>query len=323
MFQGIRELRSAKGRTALITITVGMITIMVTFLSSLAAGLSFESVSALQARFNSDATQSNQALLLQDSGTSSLASSRLTPNQLQAVEAAGGEALYMSRAKVGTSTVVLLSDAQIKPGTVEVPEALYNDAQAAMPEKSVVTVSDEVYLDHQPVLSVNPRDLKDDPSASTAALVSEDFAAPSGTVMLKGKERWNASASYQGEQTSLNMMVVLLYVISALVLGAFFTVWTMQRLRGVAISSALGASRRVLIGDSLGQALVILAGGIVAGVLITFIAGSALASAMPITLNATTLAQPTVILAAAGLLGATISIRPVLKVSPRTALAAG
>lgn len=323
MFQGIRELRSAKGRTALITITVGMITIMVTFLSSLAAGLSFESVSALQARFNSDATQSKQALLLQDSGTSSLASSRLTKDQLAAAEKAGGEALYMARDKVGSSTVVLLSDQEVKPGTVEVPEGMRADAENAMPNKKIVTTSEEVFLDHQPVLSVNPADVKNNPAASTAALVSEDFNAPEGTVKLTGKDRWNASASYQGEQTSLNMMVVLLYVISALVLGAFFTVWTMQRLRGVAISSALGASRRVLVGDSLGQAFVILAGGIIAGVLVTFVAGSALASAMPITLSAATLAQPALILAIAGLLGAAISIRPVLKVSPRTALAAG
>ena len=323
MFQGIRELRSAKGRTALITITVGMITIMVTFLSSLAAGLSFESVSALQARFNSDAAQSNQALLLQDSGTSALASSRLNQGQLAAAEAAGGEALYMTRDKVGSSTVVLLSDMTVGPGTVEVPENMRADAEAAMPNKKIVTVSDEVFLDHQPVLNVSPEDVKNNPAASTAALVSEHFEAPSGTVMLTGKDRWKASASYQGEQTSLNMMVVLLYVISALVLGAFFTVWTMQRLRGVAISSALGASRRVLVGDSLGQAMVILAGGIIAGVLVTFAAGSALASAMPITLRAATLAQPAVILAIAGLLGAAISIRPVLKVSPRTALLAG
>ena len=323
MFQGIRELRSAKGRTALITITVGMITIMVTFLSSLAAGLSFESVSALQARFNSDATQSKQALLLQDSGTSSLASSRLTKDQLATAEKAGGEALYMTRDKVGSSTVVLLSDQEVKPGTVEVPEGMRADAEKAMPNKQVVTAPEEVFLDHQPVLSVNPDDVKNNPAASTAALVSEDFNAPEGTVKLTGKDRWNASASYQGEQTSLNMMVVLLYVISALVLGAFFTVWTMQRLRGVAISSALGASRRVLVGDSLGQAFVILAGGIIAGVLVTFVAGSALASAMPITLSAATLAQPALILAIAGLLGAAISIRPVLKVSPRTALAAG
>lgn len=323
MFQGIRELRSAKGRTALITITVGMITIMVTFLSSLAAGLSFESVSALQARFNSDAAQSNQALLLQDSGTSSLASSRLTSEHLEQAEAAGGEALYMIRDKIGSTTVALLSDKTVRPGTVEVPAGMRADAEAAMPNKTIVTVDGEVFLDHQPVLSVNPQDIKNNPTASTAALVSEDFKAPSGTVLLKGKDRWNASASYQGEQTSLNMMVVLLYVISALVLGAFFTVWTMQRLRGVAISSALGASRRVLIGDSLGQALVILAGGIIAGVLITFGAGSALASAMPITLSAATLAQPALILAVAGLLGAALSIRPVLKVSPRTALLAG
>ena len=116
------------------------------------------------------------------------------------------------------------------------------------------------------------------------------------------------------------MMITLLYVISALVLGAFFTVWTMQRLRGVSISSALGASRKVLVADSLSQAALVLLVGITSGVLITWVAGSFAGSAMPIVLDASTLLRPAAILAAAGILGAAVSIKPVLSVSPRTAL---
>ena len=72
MFQGLKELRSAPSRTALITLTVAMITVMVTFLASLAAGLKYQSVSALQDRLSDD-----QVLVLEDSGTATLSSSCL------------------------------------------------------------------------------------------------------------------------------------------------------------------------------------------------------------------------------------------------------
>ena len=47
MYQATRELRAAPGRTALITVTVGLIAVIVTMLSALAAGLSHQTTSAL------------------------------------------------------------------------------------------------------------------------------------------------------------------------------------------------------------------------------------------------------------------------------------
>ena len=136
---------------------------------------------------------------------------------------------------------------------------------------------------------------------------------------LAGKDALNTSASYKGEQQSLGLMINLLYVISALVLGAFFAVWTVQRLRGVAISAALGASRSVIVTDAVGQALVVLAIGITFGAAITVLAGT-LISGIPMVVSLRTVGIPVLILLAAGLLGAALSIRPVLKINPRTAL---
>ncbi|HIW96235.1 MAG TPA: ABC transporter permease [Candidatus Corynebacterium gallistercoris] len=326
MYQGIKELRAARGRTALIIVTVGMITVLVTFLSSLAAGLAQQSVSALQ-----DQLGDNKALILQDTGTTNLSTSRLNNEQLTKIEDAGGQPLYMARDKVGSDTVILLSSEALAPGTVQVPGELKAEAESTYAADPAITTIEEapkeLYLDHQPVILANPDLVVRMPGASTAAAVAESNQAAmdvangmDGAKVLTGKDRWNASASYSGEQTSLNLMIVLLYVISALVLGAFFTVWTMQRLRGVAISSALGASRKVLVADSLSQAALVLAIGITSGVLITLAAGTAAGSAMPVVLDSSTLLRPAGILALAGILGAAVSIKPVLSVSPRTAL---
>ena len=57
-----------------------------------------------------------------------------------------------------------------------------------------------------------------------------------------------------------------LLVISALVVGAFFTVWTIQRSGDIAVLKALGASAGTLMRDALGQAAVVLLLGSVVGV---------------------------------------------------------
>lgn len=331
MFQGIREIKAAPSRTALITITVAMITLMVTFLSSLAAGLSYQSVSALQDRVNDDS-----ALVLEDTGTVSLSASKLTEDQMHTlVDTMGGEQLTMARDKVGGDPIAILSSPSVAAGHVGVPAEITDKLKSqnlqlsGASDKSfrVEPAPDELYFDHLPVVFISDEDAGLFAHASTGAIVSKESldkngGAPEGTTVLEGKDRWNASASYAGEQLSLNMMINLLYVISALVLGAFFMVWTMQRLRGVAISSALGASRRVLIADSLGQALVVLLVGITVGMGITTGAGLLMGDALPIVLDTSTLLQPALFLLIAGIVGSAISLRPVTKVSPRSAMAA-
>lgn len=323
MFQGIRELKAAKGRTVLIIATIMLITVLVTFLSSLSAGLSYQSVSALQQRLGD-----NQALVLEDTGSATLSASRLTPEQIQAVEAAGGETIFVARTRLGSTPVSLMSDAQVPEGTAIMPDTLSPspmDLATTLPDVRETRTEKATFLDHMPVIRVNPSLVAQVPGATSGGIVDEsrtsDATSVPGTKALTGSERWNASASYAGEQTSLNLMINLLYVIAALVVGAFFMVWTLLRLRGVTISTALGAARKVLIADSLGQSLIVLAIGIGLGVLLTWSAASAIGGAIPIVLSASTLALPALIVGLAGLLGAALSLKPVLSVVPRTALA--
>ncbi|MCZ9304316.1 ABC transporter permease [Corynebacterium sp. c9Ua_112] len=291
MFQGIRELRVSRGKTALIITTVLLITAMVTLLSSLSAGLSFQSASALQHKVGSD----RQLVLNDAGGTVNLSTGSLSDAQARAVESRGGEVVTMARSK----------DAEGQPFI----------AMSYKGEKP----SEELYLEHQPIHWMSTDEVKDLPGASAFGVVAGDAEPINGAVMMKGKEALNASASYKGEQSSLNLMIVLLYVISALVLGAFFTVWTMQRLRGVAITVALGGTRSNILSDAVGQALVVLIVGIAAGTLMTVGVGGFL-DGIPMEVTANTTLVPAGMLLAAGLLGAGLSIIPVTKVDPRKAM---
>lgn len=313
MFQALKELKAAPGRTAMITVTVTLIAVLVTFLSSLTSGLGYQSVSALKQ------LAGDRNLVLADTGTPTLAASQLTPAQAKQAENEGGELFYSFRTRVGDDPVMVMSDAAVAPGTA----LTHLDAQNIQAGNTQLTVQrndTELFSDHQPVVLVNPADAAKAAQPNGAWLAGG--AAPiEHTQVLSGSERWKASASYAGEQMSLTMMVVMLYAISALVLGAFFMVWTMQRLRGVAISSALGASGKVLAADAIGQALLVMLTGIIVGTLITVAAATAAGGAMPVVISAGTTLRPGLILLAAGLAGAALSLRPVFKVSPRTALA--
>ena len=322
MFQGLKELTAAKGRTLLITVTVGLIAVLVTFLSALTAGLSHQSVSALKDLAGED------NLVLADSGTTTLSASTLSDEAVSQLNAEGAQMLWQLRDRVGDTPVMLLNSPDLTPGEISLPADLNESSTAdQFHATNVVDTPNNIYLDHLPVVLMNTDDLSHlaeirGVQGPAGAFLSPDNsdALPEGTVALSGSERWNASASYQGEQLSLNLMIVMLYIISALVLGAFFTVWTIQRLRGIAISSALGAARRVLIADALGQAVIVLAIGITAGTLITVVSALGMGDAMPVVIDMSTTIIPALILAAAGIIGAAISLGPIMRVEPRSAL---
>ena len=113
---------------------------------------------------------------------------------------------------------------------------------------------------------------------------------------------------------------------SSMVLTAFFTVWIIQRTPDIAILKALGASKSALLTDALGQALIVLVGGVVVGMAVTTFFGVLLTqlagSAMPFTLSVWTTLAPALLLIFTGLLGAGFALRSVAKADPLTALGA-
>lgn len=83
-----------------------------------------------------------------------------------------------------------------------------------------------------------------------------DAAADTTTLTLS--QSFGASPGYSAETSTLQLIQVFLYVISALVVGAFFTVLTVQRKGEIAVLRALGASTQYLLRESLLQSIVLL-----------------------------------------------------------------
>jgi putative ABC transport system permease protein len=144
-----------------------------------------------------------------------------------------------------------------------------------------------------------------------------------GTRTLTKSAAYAAVPGYSAETGTMTLIRVFLYLISALVVGAFFTVWTVQRRREIALLKAIGASTGYVLRDALAQVIAILLAATTAGTLAGSLAGGLLTRVgAPFALALRPVALSAGLLTALGVSGAVIAIRRVTSVDPLTALGA-
>ncbi|BCW73420.1 ABC transporter permease [Arthrobacter sp. NicSoilB8] len=155
-------------------------------------------------------------------------------------------------------------------------------------------------------------------AAPGADTVAANAAAATVSTTVEGS--FQALGSYKSENGSLLLMQAFLYGISALVIVAFLTVWTVQRTRDIAVLKALGGSARYILRDAMAQAALVLLAGAAAGGL-AGLAGGVLASrAAPFLLTPATTLLPIAGIVILGLAGAALAVRSVARVDPLIAL---
>ncbi len=171
-------------------------------------------------------------------------------------------------------------------------------------------VNQEAY-DEASVIVAKTQDSPDAASLSDA----------SGLDVRALKESFDSSPGYTAEMMTLTMIKWFLFVIAALVTGAFFLVWTIQRAGSIATLRAMGATKGFLLRDSIGEAVTILAISIVAGALIAVGLGSLLEqTAMPYATEFGSVIGGSLILFVAGLIGALVAVYRVTRTNPLAAL---
>lgn len=148
------------------------------------------------------------------------------------------------------------------------------------------------------------------------------FTASADTTVVDLADAPSAIGSFTSENGSLQLMRGFLFAISALVIGAFFTVWTIQRRGDVAVLKALGASTGYLLRDALAQAVIMLLIGAGLGGAIGAGAGALAEGSVPFVLSAATMLVPVAVMILLGAAGAGLAIRKITSVDPLTALGA-
>ncbi|WP_212826403.1 FtsX-like permease family protein [Catellatospora sp. TT07R-123] len=336
MFIAIRDLRFARGRFALLGGVVALMTLMVVALTGLTAGLRAAAVSAVDALPTAYLAFQQPA----DGEQVSFATSALTADQVAAL---GAYPLGISttRLAAGGRTVAVTAfgaDAALlpplrggAPGGLVLPADLAADLGLSPGDtvllggrpQPVSALAAPLSFSHLPVVYLPVpawRELARTDAVTAAALAAPPAAPVPGTVLRTRAEARDAVGGFSSEQGSLDLMRGLLLVVSALVVGAFFTVWTVQRTPDLAVVRALGAGRSYLLRDAVGQAAaVLLAGALVGGAAATGL-GLLAARAVPYVADAATIAPPLLAMVGVGLLGAVVAVRRVAAVDPITAL---
>jgi putative ABC transport system permease protein len=150
-----------------------------------------------------------------------------------------------------------------------------------------------------------------------------DVAAIAGPDLeVKTKvQAYDGSPGYTAETATMTLIRAFLIVISALIVGAFFTVLTVQRTRQIGLLKALGASSAYILRDGIGQIAVVVvvatAAGAALGAAITAVLEG---GAVPVELDPRNVGITAVLLVATGIAGSLAALRRITKVEPVIAL---
>lgn len=356
MFVAWREMRGATTRFVLVGVVVALITGLVMFLSGLIGGLVQQNVSAVtglpadrivfgvgadgtRSYVDSTVTAAQARAWADADGVEEveplgIAQTRLAAGDAQESVAVFGSALAGRQLPSGR-TPADLADAVVVPREVaDDLDVRDGDRVLLGGQPFHVVLADETqWYSHQPVVWTGLDAWRDLPGAAdgsrpyaTVLAVSGsgiDTAAAdarAGTQSTGVLGSLGALAAFKSEVGSLLLMVGLLFVISALVISAFFNIWSMQRRGDVAVLRALGATSRRLMTDALGQALVLLVGGVAVGFALASSGLLLAAAGLPFVLSPLTTLVPAVATIVLGLVGVVVATRSVTRIDPLVAL---
>lgn len=223
-----------------------------------------------------------------------------------------GDTIILQPSEAELTVVDVLED-QHTFGHVDVgylPLRSWQEARAGVRPGDVVP--DRVYEEFTAVAVL----LEDGADVDLAAVDEE-----AGTTSMTREQSFGASPGYTAETSTLQLIQWFLYAISALVVGAFFTVLTIQRRQEIAVLRALGASTRYLLRDSLVQSIVLLVISAGIGIGVGLALGAVVSStSMPFALEAAPIIVATVLLLVLGLIGAAFAVVRITRVDPLAAL---
>jgi putative ABC transport system permease protein len=346
MFVASRDLRFAKGRFSLMGAVVVLITLLVGLLSGLTAGLAEENTSAVTGLPSDHLAFAEPPAGQSVSFTGPTVPARAwrTWADRPGVTSAEPIGIRTLNAAAGNRTAAVstfgvrpgsgIAPAGVAPGRVVLSERAAAELEVSPgdrvrlggTERTVAAVAGHASYSHTPVVwtelsgAATVIALRTDGAHLTGAgLTAADRAA--GTKTLTREDSLTAIGSYRAENGSLQLMRGFLFVISALVIGAFFTVWTIQRSSDIAVLKALGASTSYLLRDALGQAVLMLTVGTFLGTGLAAGAGALVRGGeVPFVLDGPTVLGPAAVMIVLGALGAALSVRRITAVDPLTAL---
>lgn len=356
MFLALRDLRVAKGRFALVGVVIALIALLTTLLSGLAAGLVDDGISGLRGLpLTHLALQPGAESSF---SRSTLTDRNLEPwEAADGVEVAplgvsffnakttGGDTLDLAvfgtppgsflaprgeaQAALKGSDGIVLSD-EFRADGVEVGDRITMVGPDVELEVLGFTYSGS--YGHVPISFTSLQTWQqlvygDNAKGRFSAIAikgdSSRFAAidqKAATATETKQHAYAGSPGYAAETATMTLIRAFLLVISALVVGAFFTVWTVQRTRQIGLLKALGASNAYVLRDAMGQLAIVLVAATAVGAVLAISMGLLVGDSVPFSLSAGPVITANLVLVVLGLLGSLVAIRRITTVEPIIAL---
>jgi putative ABC transport system permease protein len=357
MFLALRDLRRGARRFVLLGVVIALVALLSTVLSGLATGLVTDGISGLRAlpldrlafQEAADATFSRSTLDSSDlTAFEAVPGAKATPlgaSFANAAASGGGPSLDLALFGVAAdSFLVERRDARQAlagaPGLVLASE-LADEGVAVGDRYTIGDVELPVLgftfagtYGHAPIAFVSLGtwrqiqygDDADDRFSAIALTGGTDAdlaaaARSTGTDVLTKQAAYSGSPGYTAETTTMSLIRGFLLVISALVIGAFFTVLTLQRTRQIGLLKAMGASNGYILRDGIGQMAILVGVATVAGAAV----GCGLVLLMgngdaPVELSPSAVGLAVASLVIAGVGGSLVAFRRVTQVEPAIAL---
>lgn len=219
----------------------------------------------------------------------------------------------------------IVLDQSMKEKGIQVGDSLTNNQYSgAFFVKGFV---DQKKFSHAPVAFINSEDYKEIYRTNEMQLIFVPGKNSPDTVkgleVFSKKQFLNTISSYKAEQTSLNMIVWFLVVISGMLLGIFFYMMNVQKMGLYGILKAMGVKTRTLFNMMWTQMILITVMALTISITLSQVFNMLAPKDMPFSLNIETTAQLTLVFFIIGFIGATISGIQIKKVQPLQAIQQG
>jgi putative ABC transport system permease protein len=186
---------------------------------------------------------------------------------------------------------------------------------------------DQKKFSHAPVVFINSEDYKEMYRATEMQLIfvpgKDSPDAVIGLEVFNKKEFLNTISSYKAEQTSLNMIVWFLVVISGMLFGIFFYMMNVQKMGLYGILKAIGVKTRTLFKMMWTQMIFITGIALTISITLSQAFNMLAPEDMPFHLTLETTGQLSTVFFMIGFIGSTISGIQIKKVEPLQAIQQG
>lgn len=342
----LKEMMFYKLRYVLIMFIILLLGVMVLFISALAQGLARENVSLFQ-DMNAD------YYILQQSKQPQLQTSQLSHEQQQAVEqVTGTEATQFSSQVLLTTDneedILMMHTAKNHRPTlneghypsqtneVAINGKLTGDGLAVgdtMKLKNgktfkITGILDDAMYAHSSVVMTTKKgfDVASKERATFYPVSQLSTEQQHQINQIDGVKVYEESAitdeipSYQAEQAPLNMMIVSLFVISAIVLSAFFYVITIQKMSQIGILKAIGMKTKHLLFSLVAQILMSTLLSIAIAIALIYSLSILIPVSMPFHLSLSNVFIVLIVFVIVALIGSALSLIKLFKVDPIEAI---